>query len=213
MREDAIMTEEDLLLDVQSLSTEFRLKSGTLQAVDGLSFSLRRGRTLCIVGESGSGKTVTALSIMRLIDPPGRITSGQVRYGGRNLLELTEPEMEQVRGASIAMVFQDPMSSLNPSFRIGRQVADGLMVHKGLSESAALERAVELLGQVGIPDPENRLMDYPHQFSGGMRQRVLIAAAIACGPDLLIADEPTTALDVTIPGADFAAAEGGAAAA
>ncbi len=192
------MTDSDLLLEVDSLCTQFRLKTGVLKAVDGLNFSLRRGRTLCIVGESGSGKTVTALSIMRLIDPPGQITAGRVLYKNRDLLDLSEREMEQIRGDQIAMVFQDPMTSLNPSFRIGRQIAEGMKVHKGLSEDAALRQAVELMGQVGIPDPESRLMDFPHQFSGGMRQRVLIAAAIACGPDLLIADEPTTALDVTI---------------
>ncbi|GAB5469981.1 MAG: ABC transporter ATP-binding protein [Rhodospirillales bacterium] len=192
------MADEDVILQVEDLSTQFRLKNRTLKAVDGLSFSLRAGRTLCIVGESGSGKTVTSLSLLRLIDPPGRIVSGRLLYRGRDLLQLSEAEMEAVRGDRIAMVFQDPMSSLNPSFRVGDQIAEGLTAHKGLGKEAARRQAIDLMRRVGIPQPEARYRDYPHQFSGGMRQRVLIAGAIACEPDLLIADEPTTALDVTI---------------
>ena len=192
------MTEDDVILRVEDLRTHFKLKNGVLKAVDGLSFSLRRGRTLCIVGESGSGKTVSSLSIMGLIDPPGRIVEGKIIYKGENLLEFSEKRMEAIRGDQIAMIFQDPMSSLNPSFRIGQQIAEGMMVHRGLGEEEARTKAIEIMGQVGIPDPAARYRDYPHQFSGGLRQRVLIAGAIACEPDLLIADEPTTALDVTI---------------
>ncbi len=186
------------LLEVRNLCTQFNLKHGLLKAVDGLSFSLKRGRTLCIVGESGSGKTVTALSLMGLVDPPGRIVDGQVLFKGRDLRGLSDGQMEALRGNEIAMVFQDPMTSLNPSYRIGRQIAEGMIVHLGLEEAEARRQAITLMGQVGIPDPAERYDDYPHQFSGGMRQRVLIAGAIACEPDLLIADEPTTALDVTI---------------
>ncbi len=190
--------QDEVILKVEGLRTQFRLKTGVLEAVGGLSFSLRAGRTLCIVGESGSGKTVTSLSLMRLIDPPGRIAAGRLDYRGRDLMQLSETEMEAVRGDRIAMVFQDPMSSLNPSFRVGDQIAEGLIAHKDLSREAARREAIQLMGRVGIPQPEARYRDYPHQFSGGMRQRVLIAAAIACEPDILIADEPTTALDVTI---------------
>lgn len=192
------MSRDDIILEVEGLQTQFRLKSGVVRAVDGVSFSLRESRTLCIVGESGSGKTVTSLSLMRLIDPPGRIVGGRVTLRGRDLLALSEDEMEQVRGDRMAMVFQDPMTSLNPAFRIGDQIAEGMIVHQGIAEAEARKRTIELLAQVGIPHPEARFRDYPHQFSGGMRQRVLIAGAIACGPELLIADEPTTALDVTI---------------
>ena len=192
------MAGSDVILRVEGLRTHFKLRSGILKAVDGVSFTLREGRTLCIVGESGSGKTVTSLSIMRLIDPPGRIVDGQVMYRDRDLLSLSETQMEEVRGDRIAMVFQDPMTSLNPAFRVGDQVAEGMIVHQGLDPEQAKTRTIELLGRVGIPHPEARYRDYPHQFSGGMRQRVLIAGAIACGPELLIADEPTTALDVTI---------------
>lgn len=188
----------DVILQVENLRTQFKLKNSTLKAVDGLSFTLRAGRTLCIVGESGSGKTVTSLSLMRLIDPPGKIVEGRLIYRGRDLMQLSEAEMEEVRGDSIAMVFQDPMTSLNPSFRVGEQIAEGLIAHKGLDKEAARKEAIEIMARVGIPQPEARYRDYPHQFSGGMRQRVLIAGAIACEPDLLIADEPTTALDVTI---------------
>lgn len=189
---------DEVILEVEDLSTQFKLKHSTLKAVDGLSFSLHAGRTLCIVGESGSGKTVTSLSLMRLIDPPGRIVGGRLVYRGRDLMQISEAEMEEIRGDRIAMVFQDPMSSLNPSFRVGEQIAEGLIAHKGLGKAEARRETIALMARVGIPQPEARYRDYPHQFSGGMRQRVLIAGAIACEPDLLIADEPTTALDVTI---------------
>ncbi len=192
------MSDDDVILEVEDLRTHFRLKSGTLKAVDGISFTLGAGRTLCIVGESGSGKTVTSLSIMRLIDPPGRIVEGRLSYRGQDLMTLGEAEMEKIRGDRLAMIFQDPMTSLNPSFRVGDQIAEGMMAHKGLSKEEARKHTLELMARVGIPQPEARFQDYPHQFSGGMRQRVLIAGAIACDPDILIADEPTTALDVTI---------------
>jgi oligopeptide/dipeptide ABC transporter ATP-binding protein len=192
------MTDGDALLRVEGLQTQFKQKHRVLRAVDGLSFTLERGKTLCIVGESGSGKTVSSLSLMRLIDPPGRIAAGKIVFKGQDLLTLSEQQMEAVRGNQIAMVFQDPMTSLNPSFRIGPQIAEGMMLHLGLSQEAAKAKAIEIMARVGIPDPAARYNDYPHQFSGGMRQRVLIAGAIACDPDLLIADEPTTALDVTI---------------
>ena len=186
------------ILRVKDLRTHFRLRTGTLKAVDGLSFELRPGRVLCIVGESGSGKSVTAQSIMRLIQPPGRIVGGAVSYRDRDLLALGEREMEDLRGNRIGMIFQDPMTSLNPVFTIGEQIVETIVAHRGVNKDAAQARAVELVRLVGIPEPEGRLGDYPHQFSGGMRQRVLIAIAIACEPDVLIADEPTTALDVTI---------------
>ncbi len=192
------MSAEEVILQVENLRTEFKLEKEILKAVDGLSFSLHAGRTLCIVGESGSGKTVTSLSLMRLIDPPGRIVDGRLLYRGQDLMQFSEAEMEKIRGDRIAMVFQDPMSSLNPSFRVGDQIAEGLIVHEGLSEAQARRQTLEIMARVGIPQPEARYRDYPHRFSGGMRQRVLIAGAIACEPDLLIADEPTTALDVTI---------------
>ena len=186
------------ILRVDDLRTHFRLRTGTLKAVDGLSFELRPGRVLCIVGESGSGKSVTAQSIMRLIQSPGRIVGGAVSYRDRDLLALGEREMEDLRGNRIGMIFQDPMTSLNPVFTIGEQIVETIVAHKGVNKDAARARAGELMRLVGIPEPEGRLGDYPHQFSGGMRQRVLIAIAIACEPDVLIADEPTTALDVTI---------------
>ena len=186
------------ILRVDDLRTHFRLRTGTLKAVDGLSFELRPGRVLCIVGESGSGKSVTAQSIMRLIQSPGRIVGGAVSYRDRDLLALGEREMEDLRGNRIGMIFQDPMTSLNPVFTIGEQIVETIVAHRGVNKDAARARAGELMRLVGIPEPEGRLGDYPHQFSGGMRQRVLIAIAIACEPDVLIADEPTTALDVTI---------------
>jgi len=186
------------LLRVEDLRTYFELGAGTLRAVDGVSFALHPGRVLGIVGESGSGKSATALSIMRLIDPPGRIVGGRVLYRDQDLTRLPEREMEALRGNRIGMVFQNPMTSLDPSFRIGQQIAETLITHERLSAADARRRTIELLRLVGIPDGERRYDDYPHQFSGGMRQRVLIAAAIACKPDVLIADEPTTALDVTI---------------
>ncbi len=186
------------ILRVENLKTYFTLRVGTLKAVDGISFSLRPGRVLCIVGESGSGKSVTAHSIMRLIEPPGRIVEGNIYYRDQDILALREREMEKLRGNRIGMIFQDPMPSLNPVFTIGDQIAETIVVHQGVKKIEARRRAVVLLRLVGIPDPEDRLDDYPHVFSGGMRQRVLIAIAIACEPDILIADEPTTALDVTI---------------
>ena len=186
------------ILKVDDLKTHFRLRTGTLKAVDGLSFEVEAGRVLCIVGESGSGKSVTAQSIMRLIEPPGRIVDGAISFRDQDLLALTERQMEDLRGNRIGMIFQDPMTSLNPVFTIGEQIVETIVAHTSLSGGDARARAVELMRLVGIPEPEGRLADYPHQFSGGMRQRVLIAIAIACEPDILIADEPTTALDVTI---------------
>jgi len=189
----------EALLTVENLKTYFHLRSGLLKAVDDVSFSLAPGRVLGIVGESGSGKSMTALSIIGLVDPPGRIEGGRIAYRGRNLLEMPERELEAtIRGNRVGMIFQDPMTSLNPSFIIGEQIAEGLIAHKELGREAARANTVELLRLVGIPNAADRYYDYPHHFSGGMRQRVLIAAAIACEPDLLIADEPTTALDVTI---------------
>ncbi len=186
------------VLSVENLTTHFSLKAGTLVAVDNVSFSVGAGRVLCIVGESGSGKSVTARSIMRLIDPPGKIVSGHLRFRGRDLMELDDSAMEAIRGDRLGMVFQNPMTSLNPAFSVGVQVAESIVLHQKVSRAAARARAEELLDMVGIPDARRRYDDYPHQFSGGMRQRILIAAAIACNPDVLIADEPTTALDVTI---------------
>ncbi|MBI2466425.1 MAG: ABC transporter ATP-binding protein, partial [Candidatus Rokubacteria bacterium] len=188
-----------VLLDVRSLSTQFVTRAGTVRAVDDVSWDVREGETVALVGESGCGKSVTALSIMRLVQPPaGRIAGGQVLYKGRDLLTLSEEEMRRIRGREIAMVFQEPMTSLNPVLSIGRQLTEGLEIHLALSLADARARAVELLATVGIPDPERRLAQYPHQFSGGMRQRMMIAMALACTPSLILADEPTTALDVTI---------------
>ncbi len=187
------------LLSIDGLTTHFRTERGVVRAVDGVSFDVRSGETVAVVGESGSGKSVTALSVLRLIaDPPGRIVSGEVRFDGVDLVTLSDPEMRAVRGNRIAMIFQEPMSSLNPALTIGMQVAEPLNRHRGMGWPEARRHAVELLRKVQIPDPEKRLDSYPHQFSGGMRQRVMIAMALACGPRLLIADEPTTALDVTV---------------
>jgi peptide/nickel transport system ATP-binding protein len=187
-----------VLLDVQHLTTAFDTTEGRLLPVDDVSFVVRRGETLGLVGESGSGKTVTALSIMRLVEPPGRTIGGLVALSGRDLLALPEREMRRVRGAEVSLIFQEPMTALNPVFTIGDQVAEALIVHGLASRSGARRRAVELLEAVRLPDPERRARDYPHQLSGGMRQRALIAIALACRPSLVIADEPTTALDVTI---------------
>jgi oligopeptide/dipeptide ABC transporter ATP-binding protein len=187
------------LLEVRDLHTEFRTGAGVVRAVDGISYTVERGETVAIVGESGSGKSVSALSILRLIpDPPGRITGGHIGFAGRDLMALSEEEMRQVRGGDIGMVFQEPMTSLNPVLTIGRQITETIEQHRGGDRQAAYRRAVELLGLVGIADPQRRLRQYPHQLSGGMRQRIMIAIALACDPKLIIADEPTTALDVTI---------------
>ena len=184
------------LLDVQHLTVSF----GSVPVVRDISFSLLRGRTLCLVGESGSGKSMTAFSIMRLLPSPGRVSSGALLFEGEDLLKLKEKDMRHRRGRDISMIFQEPMTSLNPVLRIGKQLAEPLEVHEGLHGRAAEERAAELMDLVGIPDPVRRLNDYPHQFSGGRRQRVMIAMALACSPKLLLADEPTTALDITIQG-------------
>jgi peptide/nickel transport system ATP-binding protein len=187
------------LLTVEDLKTHFFTRDGVVRAVDGVSFSVLPGETLAIVGESGCGKSVTALSILRLIaSPPGRTVAGRIRFNGRDLLALTEAQMRDVRGNEISMIFQEPMTSLNPVLTIGRQIAETLVLHRGLSRADAMSRAVELLKLVNIPEPARRATEYPHQMSGGMRQRVMIAMALACDPKLLIADEPTTALDVTI---------------
>jgi oligopeptide/dipeptide ABC transporter ATP-binding protein len=187
------------LLDVRDLHTEFRTGAGIVRAVDGVSYTVEQGETVAIVGESGSGKSVGALSILRLIpDPPGRITRGQVLFLGRDLMSLPEAQIRAVRGGDIGMVFQEPMTSLNPVLSIGRQITETVEQHCGVDRAAAHRRAIELLGLVGLDDPARRLKQYPHELSGGMRQRVMIAIAIACDPKLIIADEPTTALDVTI---------------
>ena len=187
------------ILAVEDLRTWFFTRDGVVRAVDGVSFHVTPGETLAIVGESGCGKSVTALSVLRLIpSPPGRIVSGAIRFAGRELLGLTETAMRDVRGNEISMIFQEPMTSLNPVLTIGRQIAETLTLHQGLDRRAALAKAVEMLRLVHIPEAERRIAEYPHQLSGGMRQRVMIAMALACNPKLLIADEPTTALDVTI---------------
>jgi oligopeptide/dipeptide ABC transporter ATP-binding protein len=188
-----------VLLEVRNLTTHFLTAAGVVRAVDGVSWDIREGETVALVGESGCGKSVSALSVMRLVPAPaGRIVGGQVLFKGRDLLTLSEEEMRRIRGREIAMIFQEPMTSLNPVLSIGRQLTEGLEIHLGLSPAEARRRAVELLAMVGIPDPERRLAQYPHQFSGGMRQRMMIAMALACHPSLILADEPTTALDVTI---------------
>src|SRR5215208_2215995 len=187
------------LLEVRDLRTEFVTQEGIVHAVNGISYTLREGEALGIVGESGCGKSVGALSVMRLIPtPPGRIAGGEILFNGRDLLRLRDEEMRRIRGNDIAMVFQDPMTSLNPVLTIGRQIGEALELHKGMDKRAARQRTIELLELVGIPSARSRVDDYPHQFSGGMRQRVMIAMAISCEPRLLIADEPTTALDITL---------------
>ena len=189
----------DIALDVKDLQTWFYTRQGIVKAVDGVSFNLRKGETLGIVGESGCGKSITALSVMRLVpDPPGRIIGGRVTLDGRDLLDLDEAEMRLVRGNDISMIFQEPMTSLNPVLTIGYQIAEALILHRDMSRTEALSRAVEMLDMMRIPEPAQRAREYPHQLSGGMRQRAMIAMALACNPKVLIADEPTTALDVTI---------------
>jgi peptide/nickel transport system ATP-binding protein len=187
------------LLDVQDLKTHFFTDEGVVRAVDGVDLHIDQGETLGVIGESGCGKSVTALSIMRLIpQPPGRIVAGRILYNGRDLASLSAKQMRRVRGKEISMIFQDPMTSLNPVFTCGEQIAEVLMLHEGLDRRAAMDRAVEMLKLVRIADAERRATEYPHQLSGGMRQRVMIAISLACNPKLLVADEPTTALDVTI---------------
>ena len=192
-------TNHDIILDVRDLKTYFDMEEGVAKAVRGVSWSLPKGRTLALVGESGCGKSVTALSIMRLIpDPPGRIAGGEILFEGRDLLKLPESEMRRIRGNRIAMIFQEPMTSLNPVFTIGNQIVEAIELHQKVRGKAAWDLAVQMLRKVGIPDPAQRVLEYPHQMSGGMRQRVMIAMALSCNPAVLIADEPTTALDVTI---------------
>jgi peptide/nickel transport system ATP-binding protein/oligopeptide transport system ATP-binding protein len=191
------MTES--LLDIRNLHTYFRTDEGLAKAVNGVDLIVPKGQTLGLVGESGCGKSVTALSIMRLIpDPPGRIVGGDIIFEGRDLIKLTEPQMRMVRGNTIAMIFQEPMTALNPVYKIGSQMAEVIELHQKVGKTAAMDRALEMLNKVGIADPERRLNEYPHEISGGMRQRVLIAMALSSHPKLVIADEPTTALDVTI---------------
>lgn len=187
------------LLKIENLKTHFMVEGEKAKAVDGLDFSVFEGDFFGIVGESGSGKSVTALSVLRLIpDPPGKISSGKVFFRGKNLLELSWEEMRKIRGNEISMIFQEPMTSLNPVFTVGVQIMEPLLIHKNMNRNQAREESIKMLKKVGIPSPELRVDDYPHQFSGGMRQRVMIAMALSCDPNLLIADEPTTALDVTV---------------
>jgi len=188
----------EALLEVKNLRTTFFTADGAIHAVDNVSFNVRRGEAVALVGESGCGKSVTAMSIMRLVATPGKITGGEIRFKGRDLASLSEREMRDVRGNDIAMVFQEPMTSLNPVFKIGAQVAEAIRIHRKVGKKEAWKQAGDMLELVSIPDPHKRLHDYPHQLSGGMRQRVMIAIALSCDPELLIADEPTTALDVTI---------------
>ena len=194
----AVSPSAQTLLRVRNLRTQFPTEDGLVKAVDGIDFELQKGETLGIVGESGSGKSVTALSIMRLLHFPGRIVEGEIWFKGRDLVKLPVEEMQKIRGAEIAMIFQDPMTSLNPVYRIGWQVAEPLRLHKRFNKARAMTEAIRMLGQVGIPEPESRARNYPHEFSGGMRQRAMIAMGLTTQPAVLIADEPTTSLDVTI---------------
>jgi peptide/nickel transport system ATP-binding protein/oligopeptide transport system ATP-binding protein len=191
-------TDPNVLIDIRNLKTHFFTDDGVVKAVDGVNFSIYRGKTLGVVGESGCGKSVTALSVMRLISPPGRIVEGEILFDGKNLATLPEPEMRKIRGRDISMIFQEPMTSLNPVFTIGYQIAEAVMLHLHKSKSEAREHTIKMLDKVRIPSAATRVDEYPHQMSGGMRQRVMIAMALACNPKLLIADEPSTALDVTI---------------
>lgn len=186
------------LLEVTNLRTQFPTRAGLVKSVDGVSFSIGEGELLGLVGESGCGKSITALSIMRLISKPGKITNGSIKFKGEDLTAATDERLREIRGNDIAMIFQDPMTSLNPVFTVGEQIAEALRLHRKLDKKKAWEAAIQAMREVSIPSPERRVNDYPHQLSGGMRQRVMIAMALACDPDLLIADEPTTALDVTI---------------
>ncbi|MES2718137.1 MAG: ABC transporter ATP-binding protein [Pseudomonadota bacterium] len=187
------------LLDIRGLKTHFKTDDGWLHAVDGVDLAIEAGQTVCVVGESGCGKSVTAKTVMKLIDmPPGKIVAGQVLWQGRDLVPLGPEAMQKIRAKEIAIIFQEPMTSLNPVYTVGEQIAESIRLHEGLGRREAMDRAVQMLKLVNIPTPERRVKDYPHQFSGGMRQRVMIAIALACSPKLLIADEPTTALDVTI---------------
>lgn len=193
------MSERSALLHIKDLTVEFHTEDGIIRALDGVSFAINKGETLGLVGESGCGKSVTALSIMQLLaKPAGRIVSGEIWFEGRNLLNVPENELRKLRGNRISMIFQEPMTSLNPVFTIGDQIMEAVRLHQGLNKKDALDKSIEMLKLVGIPAPEERVFNYPHQLSGGMRQRVMIAMALSCKPDLLIADEPTTALDVTI---------------
>jgi oligopeptide/dipeptide ABC transporter ATP-binding protein len=193
------MSSPDRLLEVNDLKTYFDTDEGTVKAVDGVSFHIDKGETLGVVGESGSGKSVTSLSAMRLIpQPPGRFAGGEIKFEGQDLLKKSEREMRKIRGNEISMIFQEPMTSLNPVYTVGDQIAEAIVLHQGKTRKQAMKMATEMLDLVGIPEPGKRVKNYPHQMSGGMRQRVMIAMALSCGPKLLIADEPTTALDVTI---------------
>src|SRR6476661_7988133 len=186
------------LLEVRDLQTHFQTRAGLVKSVDGVSFSIGEGELVGLVGESGCGKSITALSVMRLIAKPGRIVGGSIRFKGEELTTVSEDRMRAIRGDDIAMIFQDPMTSLNPVYTVGEQIAEAIRLHRKLDKKAAWNAAIEAMREVSIPSPERRASDYPHQLSGGMRQRVMIAMALACDPELLIADEPTTALDVTI---------------